>query len=342
KAARDPAVYVTPAWADARGSGAVTQKTALAMTVRHEAIGPVIDRLDQLYRDLSLRPEGPLFSVHLLSDSTDPEFAKAEEQAVADWRARLGPALATRVHYRRREQNTGFKAGNLAEFADRMGEEVDFFLPLDADSAMSADAVLRLVRVMEAHPEIGLLQGLVVGAPTASLFARMFQFGMRQGMRSYTTGSAWWQGDCGPFWGHNAVVRIKPFRDHCRLPVLPGSSALSGPILSHDQVEAVLLRRAGYEVRVVAQEEESYEENPPSLLDFIKRDLRWCHGNMQYFKLLGMPKLHLLGRVQLALAVLMYAGAPAWMAFILFGAAQAFHPAGFDTYSIDGLWLFLA
>ena len=160
-------------------------------------------------------------------------------------------------------------------------------LPLDADSLMAGEAVLRLVRIMQAHPRLGILQSLVVGAPAASAFARIFQFGMRHGMRAYTMGSAWWIGDCGPFWGHNAVVRIAPFREHCGLPILPGGPPLGGHVLSHDQVEAALMRRAGYEVRVLPEERGSWEENPPTIFEFSARDLRWCQGNMQYWRLLG-------------------------------------------------------
>ena len=101
--------------------------------------------------------------------------------------------------------------------------------------------------------------------PSASAFARIFQFGMRLGMRSYTIGSAWWQGDCGPYWGHNAIVRIAPFMAHCQLPVLAEGALVKGHVLSHDQIEAVLMRRAGYEVRVLAEEGASFEQNPPTL-----------------------------------------------------------------------------
>ena len=160
-------------------------------------------------------------------------------------------------------------------------------LPLDADSLMSGKTIVSLVRMMQAHPRLGILQSLVVGMPSTSAFARMFQFGMRHGMRSYTMGQAWWVGDCGPFWGHNAVVRIKPFIENCELPMLPGKPPLGGQVLSHDQVEATLMRRAGYEVRVLPVEDGSWEENPPTMLDFAQRDVRWCQGNMQYVKLLG-------------------------------------------------------
>ena len=201
---------------------------------------------------------------------------------------------------------------------------------LDADSVMSGAAIVRLTRTLEAHPEIGILQQLIVGLPSSSPFARIFQFGMRHGMRAYTVGSAWWQGDCGPYWGHNAIIRIAPFIKHCRLPNLPGPPPLGGRVLSHDQVEAVLMRRAGWQVRVVLDEGGSYEENPPTLSDFVKRDLRWCQGNWQYVHLVGRSGLHLLGRVQLMLAILMYVSGPAWILFSLVGFGRAL-TAGIET-----------
>jgi membrane glycosyltransferase len=142
---------------------------------------------------------------------------------------------------------------------------------------------------------------------------------MRLGMRSYTLGATWWQGDCGPYWGHNAILRLAPFIAHCHLPPLPGNGPLAGPVLSHDQVEAVLMRRAGYEVRVLPQEGFSWEENPPTLMEFTRRDLRWCQGNMQYWRLLTLPGLKPVSRFQLIFAMMMYLGSPAWIAMTAIG-----------------------
>jgi membrane glycosyltransferase len=178
------------------------------------------------------------------------------------------------------------------------------------------------VRIAQHWPRLGILQSLVVGAPAQSAFARIFQFGMRHGMRPYTAGAMWWIADCGPFWGHNALVRIAPFRDHCELPVLPGGPPLGGAILSHDQVEAALMRRAGFEVRVLAQETGSYEDNPPTLIDFTRRDLRWCHGNLQYQKLIDTPDLAPTSRFHLIWAIAMFAGLPAWTAIIALAALK--------------------
>ena len=205
------------------------------------------------------------------------------------------------------------------DFLDHHAEGFELMLTLDADSEMSAAAVLRLVRAMQADPTLAIAQHLTVGLPASSAFPRLFQFGMRAGMRTWATGQAWWQGDEGPYWGHNAVVRIAPFRAHCRLPPLPGGRH----ILSHDQVEAAVLRGAGWGVRVLPDEDGSWEANPPALPEFLRRELRWLAGNMQYRHLLRLPGLRPMGRWQLVQAILLFAGAPLYLLFLLAAAAAA-------------------
>jgi len=279
------------------------------MTLRNEDPGRALARLAIVKASLDETSDGAAFSYYVLSDTSDPIIAAREERIVAEWRR--STSNPHRIVYRRRGDNTGYKAGNLRDFCETFGRDHDIMIPLDADSLMSGREIVRMMRIMQAWPQIGILQSLVVGAPSKSAFARIFQFGMRQGMRPYAMGMAWWSGDCGPYWGHNALVRIKPFRDHCELPVLEGSSPLSGHVMSHDQVEAVLMRRAGYEVRLLPTEGGSYEENPPTILDFSARDLRWCLGNMQYLRLLDLPRLLPTSRFQLIWAVAMFVGVPA-------------------------------
>jgi membrane glycosyltransferase len=334
----DAAAHVTPALRRVRGDEPITACVAVIMPLRNEDPDASIARLRKLEADVALSPWAGRFSYHILSDTDDAGIALKEEARIAQWRIARPQA---NIHYRRRIDNIGYKAGNIAEFLHGPEEQSDLFLPLDADSEMGAETVFRLIRVMQASPEIGMLQSLVTGLPSRSFFTRAFQFGMRHGMRSYTLGSAWWQGDCGPNWGHNVLIRTAPFRTHCMLSEVPGRGPLSGPILSHDQVEAVLIRRAGYEVRVLAEECDSHEENPPSLVDFIRRELRWMNGNLQYFGLLRMPGLLPASRIQLVLAILMYISAPAWIAFILIGAGLAGTVDQFSTVPLTpGLALF--
>jgi membrane glycosyltransferase len=301
----------------------------------------------RLARNLAVLCEGLLasgaaerFHLYVLSDTNRPEIAAAEERVVAAAQVQHGRDIP--IVYRRRQSNPGYKAGNIRDFCERWGDRHDFAIVLDADSVMSGPAMLRLVRIMQANPQLGIVQTLVTGMPTTSAFARIFQFGMRLGLRSYTLGGALWQADCGPYWGHNAILRLAPFKAHCHLPILPGKPPLGGHILSHDQVEAVLMRKAGYEVRVLPDEEGSWEENPPTLPEFIRRDLRWCQGNMQYWRLLGVRGLRPISRVQLMLAIVMYLGAPGWLSFVALSLWRSFiAPPDFVLFRADlGISLF--
>jgi membrane glycosyltransferase len=328
--AADPIAAVMPAAARIRGDEPVTMSTAILLCIRNELPERMIRNLEPMLAGLDAAGCGERFNLYVLSDTSDAKIAGDEEACFAAFTARWCDRVA--ITYRRRTVNTGYKAGNIREFCERWGGKHDFAVTLDADSFMTADAVLRLVRIMQADPKLGILQGLIVGLPSTSAFARVFQFGMRLGMRSYTIGSAWWQGDCGPYWGHNAALRLKPFIAHCALPVLSGNGTEDRHILSHDQIEAVLMRAAGYDVRVLPQEDLGWEENPPTLLEFIRRDLRWCQGNMQYWRFLSLPGLKPVSRYQLALAILMFIGSPAWIGLLVLGTlALAFSdtPASF-------------
>lgn len=296
----------------------ISGRTAILVCIRNEDPERLRRNLSAMLADLQRNAPCDLLELFILSDTSHAATGEAED-ALARALAEAFPA-GPRITYRRRTDNTGYKTGNLRDFCARWGASFEYAIVLDADSFMTAGALLRLIRAIDAHPEVGIVQHLAVGLPTGSAFARLFQFGMRLGMRSYTLGSAWWQADCGPFWGHNAILRLAPFIAHCSLPELPGQPPLGGHILSHDQVEAVLMRRAGYEVRVLPTEDGSWEENPTSFLEFIRRDLRWCQGNLQYFPILRWPGLRLVSRFQLVLAILMFIGSPAWILLVLIAA----------------------
>lgn len=312
--AANPAAVVTPVSARVTGNEPITAKTAILWCVRNEDTGRVIRNIEPMMEGIAASGAAGKFRFFILSDTNYPEIAATEEPCFAA----LAKKYEGRVEltYRRRTDNTGFKAGNVFDFCTRWGGDYEFAVTLDADSFQTADSILRMVRIMQADPKLGILQSLVVGLPSTSAFARIFQFGMRLGMRSYTLGSAWWQGDCGPYWGHNAILRLAPFIAHCHLPPRPDGTH----ILSHDQIEAVLMRRAGFEVRVLPEEGASWEENPPTLTEFIRRDLRWAQGNMQYWPYLIMPGLKPVSRYQIAFAMLMFLGSPAWIGLLVIGS----------------------
>ncbi|HTC11286.1 MAG TPA: glucans biosynthesis glucosyltransferase MdoH [Acetobacteraceae bacterium] len=286
----------------------------IAVTLRDEALAPVLVALRRLHDALATICPYWTVTGFILSDTAAPGAIADEEACMAS----LNQTDRRRIRYRRRSDNFGFKAGNIMEFLDHHAEGFEFMLMLDADSVMSPDAVLRLASRLQADPHLGIVQHLTVGVPAASPLPRLFQFGMRAGMRIWAAGQDWWQGDAGPYWGHNAMLRIAPFRAHARLPLLPDGRS----ILSHDQVEAALLCGAGWGVRVVADEDGSWEAFPPALPEHLGRELRWLAGNLQYRHLFRLPGMHAMGRWQLLQAILLFAGAPFWMLFLL-GAAGA-------------------
>lgn len=330
---KDPVVAVNPVADSIASDGPIQARTAILMPVFNEIPSRVFRHLRALVETLEATEQAGQFELFLLSDTRDLSLAAEEERLFAIWQASHQGRVA--LHYRRRQNNVGRKVGNLRDWCDRWGAAFKYMIVLDADSLMAGPSIVRLTRVMEANPQLGILQSLPVGLPAQSPFARIFQYGMRHAMRSFTLGSAWWQGDEGPYWGHNAILDVAAYREHCVLPILPGNSPLAGEILSHDQVEAAMMRGAGFGVRVLADEGGSYEENPPTLLEFMRREFRWCQGNLQYVRLLAMPGLRPMGRVQLGMAIMMYLGAPLWLLFLMLGFTQTFLQVEPPAVSLD-------
>lgn len=326
---KDPTSLVFPDAAQTFQDKPLISSTALLLCIRNELPERLVRNLQAMLTDMVNNGFGKNYHVYILSDTNDTDIAQFEIDAFAalseEWKACIS------ITYRRRQTNEGFKAGNIMEFCQRWGKLHDFAIVLDADSFMTSTAMSRLVRIMENNTRIGIVQGLVVGLPSASAFTRLFQYGMRLGMRSYTMGSSWWLGDCGPYWGHNAAIRLAPFMAHCNLSTLD-SDDNNTTILSHDLIEAILMRRAGYEVRIYPYEDDSFEENPPTLSDYIRRDLRWCEGNLQYVRLLGLKNLHAIGRFQLIMAIAMFAGSPAWLLLMLITVVSVSTVASFDGF----------
>jgi membrane glycosyltransferase len=318
---RDPAGAVLPAARRVSGNEPITTSTAILLCIRNEPPARAAIAAETIMAGLAAAGDDHRFHFYVLSDTDNPDIAAAEEKQFGALKAAWHDRIP--LTYRRRIHNTGYKAGNIRDFCERWGSLHDFAVILDADSVMSVRLLRKLVRMMQMDPQLGILQTLVIGMPTASPFGRMFQFGMRLAMRSYTIGSAWWQADCGPYWGHNAIVRIAPFMASCQLPVLAAGALVKGHVLSHDQIEAVLMRKAGYEVRILTEEGSSFEQNPPTLAEFVRRDLRWCQGNNQYWHFVTVPGLAPISRYQLAFALLMFLGSPAWIGLLFLGSVAA-------------------
>jgi membrane glycosyltransferase len=227
------------------------------------------------------------------------------------------------LFYRRRFDNTARKAGNLAEFCQRWGGQYEAMLVLDADSLMEGRTIVEMTRIMAANPAVGLLQTVPLLINRNTLFARAQQFASRVYGPVLATGLAAWHGGDGNYWGHNALLRVRAFAAHAGMPTLPGRPPFGGHILSHDFVEAALLRRAGWGVFMLPELAGSFEESPPSLLDHAQRDRRWCQGNLQHMAVIGGAGLHPMSRFHLLTGIMSYLASPLWFGFIVVGILAA-------------------
>jgi membrane glycosyltransferase len=292
-------------------------RTALLMPTYGEDPGRVLAGVQAIYEDLEARGVVELYDIFILSDTRAGVIAKAEVQGVLRLRGRLN--AADRIFYRRRAINLDRKAGNIADWVQRFGGAYEAMIILDADSLMTGDTIVRLTAAMERDPRVGLIQTLptIIGATT--LFGRIQQFAGRIYGPIIAEGQAWWSGSEGNYWGHNAILRTRAFAACAGLPHIGGRHPFSGHIMSHDFVEAALLRRGGWAVRMAAGLPGSYEETPPSLLDMAVRDRRWCQGNLQHTALLAARGLHWVSRLHLLRGVLAYLTAPLWLAFLAMG-----------------------
>lgn len=291
-------------------------RTAIVMPICNEDVATVSAGLRATCESLAATGAGDLFDVYLISDTTDPDLRAAEVAAWSELRETLG---SDRVFYRWRLLRGKRKAGNVADFCRRWGRGYRYMIVLDADSVMSGDCLLTLVRLMEANPQAGILQTAPQACGHDTLHARGQQFAMRVPGRLFTLGMQFWQLGEAHYWGHNAILRVEPFMRHCGLAPLPGKGGLSGDIMSHDFVEAALMRRAGYHVWLVPDLQGSYEQAPPHLLAELQRDRRWCQGNLQNARLLAEPGLHGVHRAMLLTGAMAYVSAPLWLLYISLG-----------------------
>ena len=317
-------------------------RTALLMPVYNEDPERVFTALSRM--GLALRREGVArhFDIFVLSDTRKEPIAAAELEAYHWLRRQLSPAV--RVFYRRREHNHHRKAGNIADFVTRWGGAYDHMIVLDADSDMSATAMITLARAMAADPKAGIIQSLPLLQNRWTPFARMTQFAGRVYGPLVAAGLSAWHGRDGNYWGHNAIIRTKAFASCAGLPELTGRKPFGGHVLSHDFVEAALVRRGGYAVYMLPQLTGSYEETPPCLIDLATRDRRWAQGNLQHMKIVGAKGLHWVSRVHLIQGIMSYLASPLWLMLLMAGlllATVARHttPNYFpDSFSLFPVW----
>lgn len=316
----------------------VEHRTALVMPVYNESPASSFASLEAMAEAL-LERDATGFELFVLSDSNKPEIYVKETAAFHALREKLGDRM--RAWYRRRADNAGRKAGNLHDFITRWGGRYDFMIVLDADSILSAETLMTLVREMVADSNLGLLQTVPRLAGGRTVFARLQQFAGRVYGPVVARGIAAWQGDDGNYWGHNAIVRVRAFAAAAGLPALPGRKPFGGVILSHDFVEAALLRRAGWAVRMLPTLGGSWEDSPPSLLDVAARDRRWAQGNIQHLAVISSKGFTWSNRIHMGIGVMSYLASPLWFLLIAVGIATAGHIATVQfEYFSDEMSLF--
>ncbi|MFY2763751.1 glucans biosynthesis glucosyltransferase MdoH [Arenimonas sp. MALMAid1274] len=318
---------------DAPALPVLATRTALLVPTYNEDPARLLAGVQAIAESLHHTGQAAAFDLYVLSDTTRPAIAQDEAREFRALCARLDGVA--NVYYRRRERNVGRKAGNIAEWVRRFGAAYPQMLILDADSLMSGDTVVRLAGAMERHPDVALIQTLPSIVNGRTLFARMQQFASRVYGPVQAHGIAWWQGAESNYWGHNAIIRTEAFAAHAGLPELTGPTPFAGAVLSHDFVEAALLRRGGWALHMVPGLGGSYEEGPPSLGDMLIRDRRWCQGNLQHGGVLGARGLHWVSRVHLAMGIVQYLVSPLWAMLMIAGLAIPLLQGLFGTSQIN-------
>lgn len=344
----------------------IKAKTAVLMPIYNEEPAQVMARLLAIGEDLQQAGAGGRFDIFVLSDTTNPKIwvkeekiwleAKrilesgsfgAESRSDTEAAGRSGGTAGCaglHIYYRRRAQNTARKSGNIEDFCNRWGAEYDFMLVLDADSLMTAETIVKMARLMEANPHAGIIQASPQMVNSTSMFARMQQFAGKVAGPVVGAGLAYWQAGNSNYWGHNAIIRTRAFIDCCGLPKLKGKGPFGGFILSHDFVEAALIARGGWSAWLLPELKGSYEECPPSMIDFAARDRRWCQGNLQHIKVLISRGLHPVSRVHFLTGIMSYLSSPLWLLFLLAGLSMVlfreFIPPQYfgQTYSLFPNW----
>ena len=299
-------------------------RTAIIMPICNEDVRTVFAGLRATCESVALTGHTQAFDVFVLSDSNDTAIIRAERAAWEDLRTQLAghpeqPQIE--VYYRLRKRRTDRKAGNVADFCRRWGKDYAYMVVLDADSVMSGDCLVSMVKLMEANPTAGIIQTATQAIGHVTLHARAQQFASRVTGRLFTLGMQFWQMGESHYWGHNAIIRMAPFMQHCALAHIEGTGGMSGSILSHDFVEAALMRRAGFHVWLVADLVGSYEQQPPDLLAELQRDRRWCQGNLQNARLIAEPGIHAVHRSMFGTGAMAYLSAPLWLCFMTLGTA---------------------
>lgn len=300
-------------------------KTVIVVPVYNEDPYAVFARVEAIYLDLKRIGHDNAFDFFILSDTRDPDIWIAEELIWADLRRRLG--VRGKIYYRRREDNSEKKSGNLKDFCEKWAAGYEYMVVFDADSTMTARCLVQMAAFLDHNPDTALVQSPPQPVGRNTLFARVLQFISRVHGPTMSMGLSFWQLGDGNYWGHNAIMRTEAFIQHCGLPILSGPPPLGGPILSHDFVEAALLVRAGWKVWFVTDLEGSWEELPTNVIDYAARDRRWCQGNLQHVRVMFGTKFKPISRLHLFMGVMSFCSSPLWFLLLCFSTMAAFEAA---------------
>ncbi len=311
-----------------------TKRTAILIPIYNEAVDPLFERIRTMAASIEAMGLTHLFDMFVLSDSA--EGAEATERRAFE-AARRDFGIA--IYYRRRPKNVARKPGNIAEWVKRFGGAYEHMVVLDADSLMSGMALARLATTMEADQRIGLLQTIPQIHKARTAFARWQQFASAAYGPVASAGLQWWSGSEATFWGHNAIIRVRAFAECCGLPKLSGPEPFGGEVMSHDMVEAAMLRRRGWAVHMISLPEGTYEEFPPTLPDYAVRDRRWCQGNLQHLRLLNSAGFHWVNRLQLLMGASAYLTSPLWLMLLFAGLVEPFRVTLLHWGLVPSGWL---
>lgn len=288
---------------------------AIVMPIYGEDVDSVFSRIEIMYNSLSKEKEKSSFDFYVLSDTQNIEKWVKEETTFFELVKRLD--AFGKIFYRKRKMNVNKKSGNIADFCRRWGNKYKYMIILDADSLLTEKCIVQLTQLMEENPSTGIIQTSPQIIMAKTFFQRIMQFSNSVHSLIFSVGANFWQLNSSSFWGHNAIIRLKPFMDNCGLPALPKLGAVGGRILSHDTIEAALIRKAGYSVWFAYDLNGSYEESPPSVIDSLKRDQRWCQGNLQHFWFLFAKGLKMTSRIHILLGIFSYLSSFLWFIFLI-------------------------
>lgn len=320
----------------------LSSQTALLMPIYNESPSNVFANLLAMAESLEKTQQASHFDIFVLSDTTQPKIWIEEEHLWYETQKLLPDGM--NIFYRRRPQNIARKSGNIEDFCHKWGALYDYMIVLDADSLLEGKTMLTMAQLMELNADTGIIQAPPLCVNQNSFFSRIQQFAGKVYGPIVSAGLAYWQVSDSNYWGHNAIIRVKAFMQCCKLPILKGRAPFGGPILSHDFVEAALISRGGWKAWLLPELDGSYEESPPSLIDFAVRDRRWCQGNMQHIKVLISKAIHPVSRIHFTIGIMSYLSSPLWLCFLLVGLMVAlgrniFPPEYFPTtYTLFPNW----